>query len=948
MSLAAGTRLGPYEVLGLIGAGGMGEVYKAHDTRLDRTVAIKVLPPQFSADPDRRARFEREAKTIAGLTHPNICTLHDVGTHIPSGPLPLAPRPLPLSPVHYLVMELLPGETLAERLHKGPLPMEQALVVATEIADALAAAHKHGIIHRDLKPGNVMLTTSGAGRSGVTTAKLLDFGLAKLAGHGERPAPAGSATAPTMSAPVTAEGTILGTLQYMSPEQLEGKEADARTDLWALGAIFYEMLTRKRAFEGESQVSLIGNIMNAEPASLATVQPLTPPALERVVKKCLAKHPDDRWDTAHDVADELRWISQTSGTGALTDARPRRRLGLWMSLVGVGTLAGAMIGAGVMWMLRPAASGVSLARLSVDVSPAEDLNAGGTSSFWIPTPGGSRTALAWTPDGQALVFVGRRGGVQQLYTRRLDAAEARPLAGTEGAHVPAVSVDGEWVAFWANGAVRKVPVAGGPVMSLMSGLDRAPWGLVWDTRGRLFFGGEDGRIWVISAEGAPSTVTTVGEGQLAHTLPWPLPGGRALLYTVRRRSWSWGDDQIVAQSLATGARKVVLKDAADARYLPTGHLLFLRRGVLCAVPFDAERLEVRGPEVAVLDAVAQALTASNAFDITGAGQFAVAATGTLAWLPGPVAPHRDSVLVTVDRRGQISPLPAPVRSYGPSVRLSPDGRRLAVVVRSLTEAGVWICDLARGSLTLLAGGGEAVWPVWEPDGRRLLFDWLTDGRRTLAAQPADGTASPQVLVPGSWLNASSVTPDGRQMAAVHEPDGDILSVAVENGQARVQPLIQTPHYEGWAEFSPDGRWLAYGSDVSGRREVYVRSYPGPGPTEQVSIDGGQSPAWQSGGKELFFVSPRNPAGRWLMMAVDVDAGSARGIGRPRPLFEFDPADLKLVCAPGRCFDVAPGGQRFFAVQSRPAPPQPPVTHINLVLNWFEELKAKVPAARQAK
>ena len=954
-----GMMLGPYRILEKIGEGGMGEVYKARDTRLDRDVAIKILPAELGADPERRARFEREARAIASLAHPHICTLYDIGESVPASPspesgVPLAtPKPGSVGageggspvPVHYLVMEHLTGETLAERVRRGPLSLAQALDIAAQIAEALDAAHKHGIVHRDLKPGNVMLTTGGAGRSGVTSAKLLDFGLAKLTGHGERPVLAGDATAPTMTAPITARGTILGTLQYMAPEQLEGKEADARTDLWALGAILHEMVTGRRAFEGESQMSLIGNIMNAEPAGLATLQPLTPPALERVVRKCLAKHPDDRWDTAHDVADELRWIRETSGAGVVTPVPPRRRRGLRMALPVVGGLAMALAGAGLMWLLRPVQPRSAVVRSTLEVLPAEDLNAGGTSSFWIPTPGGSRTALTFTPDGQALVFVGRQGRVQQLYVRRLDAAEARPLAGTEGAEVPAVSADGQWVGFWANGAVRKVPLAGGPVMSLRSGLVRPPWGLVWDTRGGLLFGGEDGRIWVIPAEGPPSTVTTLGEGQLAHTLPWPLPDGRALLYTVRRRSWSWGDEQIVAQSLATGARKVVVKDAADARYLPTGHLLFLRRGVLSAVPFDAERLEVRGPEVAVLDAVAQALTASNAFDITGAGQFAAAATGSLAWLANPVVLLSDAALVTVDRRGQVSPLPAPVRSYGPSVRLSPDGRRLAVVIRSLTEAGVWIYDLARGSLTLLAGGGETVSPIWSPDGRRLLFDWLTDGRRALAAQPADGTASPQVLVPNSWLNASSVTPDGRQMAAVHEPDTDILSVAVENGQARVQPLIQTPHYEGWAEFSPDGRWLAYGSDVSGRREVYVRPYPGPGPTEQVSIDGGQSPAWHPGGNELFFVSPRNPAGMWSMMAVDVDAGSARGIGRPRLLFEFDPVELKLICAPMRCYDVAPDGQRFFAVQRRPTLPRPPVTHVNLILNWFEELKVKVPGGQ---
>ena len=416
-------------------------------------------------------------------------------------------------------MEHLSGETLAERVRRGPLSLAQALDLAAQIAEALDAAHKHGIVHRDLKPGNVMLTTGGAGRSGVTTAKLLDFGLAKAVdpnggrgfspgGHAgsQDPASMGLANSPTMTAPITERGTILGTLQYMAPEQLEGKEADARTDLWALGAILHEMVTGRRAFEGESSVSLIGAILEREPAPLATLQPLTPPSLERLVKKCLAKHPDDRWDTAHDVADELRWIAQTSGASspATTGVQPRRRRALRMALLVAGVLAGAMIGAGVMWRLRPVPVRSTVVRSTLEVLPAEALNAGGVGLTDIPTPGGSRTALTWTPDGQALVFVGRQGGLQQLYVRRLDAAEARPLAGTEGAQVPAVSPDGQWVGFWANGAVRKVPVAGGPVMSLMSGHDRPPWGLVWDIRGGLFFGRDDGRIWVIPAEGAAS------------------------------------------------------------------------------------------------------------------------------------------------------------------------------------------------------------------------------------------------------------------------------------------------------------------------------------------------------------------------------------------------------------------------------------------------------------
>ena len=398
MPLSPGARLGPYEIQAAIGAGGMGEVYRARDTRLDRTVAIKILPAELSADPERRVRFEREAKAIAGLNHPHICTLYDVSTH---------------EDTTFLVMEHLAGETLADRLLRGPVPHPQALDIAAQIADALDAAHKHGIIHRDLKPGNVMLTTSGGGRSGLTTAKLLDFGLAKLAAHGERAALAGGASVSTQAAPVTAEGTILGTLQYMAPEQLEGKEADARTDLWALGAILYEMLTGRRAFEGESQVSLIGNIMNAEPPALATTQPLTPPALDRVVTKCLAKHPDDRWDGAHDVADELRWIAHVISAGTVPGARGARAPGLRLAAVGAIALVIFAAGVALMWVLRPNAASVSLSHPSLDVYPADELNAGGSRPAFQFTPAGSRTAFAWTPDGLALVFVGRRDGVHQ-------------------------------------------------------------------------------------------------------------------------------------------------------------------------------------------------------------------------------------------------------------------------------------------------------------------------------------------------------------------------------------------------------------------------------------------------------------------------------------------------------------------------------------------------------
>jgi len=767
-----GTMLGPYEIQAKLGEGGMGEVYKARDTRLDRTVAIKILPAELSADPERRARFEREAKTIAGLTHPNICTLYDVGDHNGST---------------YLVMEHLPGETLA------------------------------------------------------------------------------------------------------------------------------------------------------------TLQPLTPPLLDRLVRQCLAKSPGDRPDTAHDVANDFRWIRQSSGATAATDARRPQRWHLRMALLvaGLVVVAGGA-GAGVMWLLGPSPSRASLVRTELPVRPAEAVNAGGVLPVFLPTPGGSRTALTWTPDGQALVFVGRLGGVQQLFMRRLDAADARPIAGTEGAQVPAVSADGQWVAFWANGAIRKVRLDGGPVMDL-SGLFRPPRGLTWDGSGRLYFGNEtDGRIWAIPAEGAPTAVTTPVEAE-KHGLPWPLPEGQALLYTVRKRRWSWGDEEVVAQSLATGERRVVLKDAADARCLPTGHLVFLRRGQLFAVPFDAGRLEARGSPVAILDGVAQALTGGSLNDITGAGQFAVAMTGTLAWVAAPPASYPDRLLVSVDRLGRVSRLAgAPVRSYGPVVRVSPEGRQLVVTVQTLTEAGVWIYDMGRGTLKLLAGGGDALFCLWSPDGQRLVFDWVAEGRYSVAIQPADAVTPMREL--SSGLVPSSFTPEGQRLAAVR--GRDIVMVPAGGGEAPTPFLAQAPpRSAAYPVFSADGRWLAYASDASGRFEVYVRPYPAPGPAEPVSLEGGWCPAWNPTMRELFFLSLTDQAGMIRMMAVEFAPGSPPRIGRPRLLFEFAERDLPLRGSPVRRYDVAPDGQRFYAVTDQTPQTPPAVTHINLVLNWFEELKAKVPATK---
>jgi serine/threonine-protein kinase len=619
------------------------------------------------------------------------------------------------------------------------------------------------------------------------------------------------------------------------------------------------------------------------------------------------------------------------------------------TFVGLGGLLLFAAGLGVMWLMRPVPSWASMAGLGLAVQPADEVNGGGYNEApeAVLTPGGSRTAFAWTPDGQSLVFAGRKDGLQQLYVRRLDAAAATPLAGTAGAQVPAVSPDGRWVAFWAGRAIKKVPLGSGPVMELMSGVPEPPWGMAWGPAGDLFFGNSDRCIWVIPPTGASHAVTAAGADELSHRLPWPLPGGHALLYTVRKRLWTWGDEAVVVQALPTGRPKVLIENAADARYVPTGHLVFLRQGTLFAVPFDVDRLEVRGAPVAVLAPVAQALTAANVFDITGAGQFAVSSRGTLAWVTNPAVPDLSSQVVKVGRGGEVSPLPASPRNVG-AVRLSRDGRLLALEVGTRSGIGIWIYDVDRGSLHPVMREGEAQWCAWSPDGR-LFFGWLRDGRRSVAAIPAnsDGSARPQVFLSAPYVFPASFTPGG-DLIGVRD-DREIVSLSAQNGHARVEPLNQTGQAAGWPELSPDGRWLVYGASladgaasVTARAEVFVRSYPNPGQAIPVSVGGGRDPAWNPNGRELFYATLLDRSGRGSMMAVDFTPGTPPRLGPPRRLFDFEDSELAFGCSPLRCYSVAPDGRHFYTAQYPKLPPPRLVTHIGIVPNWLEELKAKVP------
>ena len=615
MPLSSGVRLGPYEILDALGAGGMGEVYRARDTRLGRDVAVKILPAEFSADPVRKQRFEREAKTISSLNHPHICVLHDVGSQ---------------DGISYLVMECVEGETLAKRLEKGPLPLEQVLKYGMQIADALDKAHRSGVVHRDLKPGNIMLTSTGA--------KLLDFGLAKPVAALTNVATLTAAV--TQSSPMTEQGAIVGTFQYMSPEQVEGKELDGRSDIFSLGAVLYEMLTGQRAFQGKSQLSVASAILEKDPSPIGTVKPLTPLSLDHAIRRCLAKDPEERWQTARDLALEIKWLAESSSHASLRSSAPARSLrARW----------GGAIVWGAVSLLLVAVSGLVVLNFKRSPPPLR------VSRFTITLPPGQQLAgldggpaVALSPDGTYLAYVARKGGAQLLYLRPIDSLDARPISGTEDAVCP-FSPDGQWLGFFAGNKVKKVSVNGGPAQTL--GDVPMGRGASWSEKGMIAFAPtNNSSLRQMSDTGGTSQpVTHFNKGEVGHRWPDFMPGGKALLFAAAATNFNWNHAQVVVQSLATGERRNLIQEATNPHYATSGHLIYAQGASLVVAPFDVERLATTGAGVPVVEGVLQSTN-------TGAAQYSISAAGSLAYVPGNVV-SAQSTLVWVSRNGIEQPMP---------------------------------------------------------------------------------------------------------------------------------------------------------------------------------------------------------------------------------------------------------------------------------------------------
>jgi Tol biopolymer transport system component len=893
MPLPAGTELGTHKILALIGVGGMGEVYKAHDTKLRRDVAIKVLPESFARDADRLARFRREAQLLASLNNPNIATIYNIEDS---------------NNTTYLVMELVPGETLAERIKRdGAVPVEESLTIAKQIAEALEAAHEKGIIHRDLKPANVKLTPEGK-------VKVLDFGLAKAFAGDTSTEDIGNS--PTLSMAATMQGVILGTAAYMSPEQAKGKAVDKRTDIWAFGAVLYELLTGKVAFHGEDVGDILAAVVMKEPAFDALPANISP-SIRVLLQRCLRKDRRQRTPDAATIRIEIEDAIAAPKDSGTAQAAPASTSKLWLAVA-----AALIVLLGVTsWALWRATRPVerSLVRLDVDLGP--DVSLG--------SPRGTDTILS--PDGTRIVYVSQN----RLFTRRLDQPNATELAGTQGAIEPFFSPDGQWVAFFTAGKVQKISVEGGSAITLCN--TGTGMGGSW---------GEDGNIIAVlnttgglsripSAGGPPTPVTDLQSGETSHRWPQILPGGKAVLFTASASNTAFDAANIEVMSLADHRWKTLVRGGTFGRYLPSGHLVYVNRGTLFAVPFDVDRLEVHGTPAPVLDQVGYNAAA-------GSAQLDFSQTGTLIYRSGGAG----GGLLTIawlDGAGKAQPLLAKPGNYGrPS--MSPDGQRLALDVTEGSGTDIWAYDWQRDTMTRLTFAGNVDGPVWSPDGRYIAFQ-ASEG---MSVTRSDGSGKPQPLTQSKNIQSPwSFTPDGKRLAffEISPVTGYALwTVPLESDGAglhagKPEVFLQTAANERFPSFSPDGRWMAYASNESGTYQVYVRAFPDKGGKWQISNSDGVYPIWSRNGHELFFETLDNH----IMVAAYTVKGDSFVADKPRMWSEKQiGGSVNAV----RNVDLAPDGKRIVALMPvETAEGQKAQSHVTFLMNFSDELRRKVPVGK---
>ncbi|MGA7791752.1 MAG: protein kinase [Candidatus Acidiferrales bacterium] len=908
MPLPAGTKLGSYTVTVQIGAGGMGEVYQAHDIKLGRDVAIKVLPEAFAHDPEKLSRFQREAKLLASLNHPNIATIH--GLEDSNG-------------TSYLVMELVPGENLAERVRRdGEVPVEEALTIAKQIAEALEAAHEKGIIHRDLKPANVKLTPEGK-------VKVLDFGLAKAFAGDTSTEDMGNS--PTLSMAATMQGVILGTAAYMSPEQAKGKAVDKRTDIWAFGAVLYELLTGKPAFHGEDVGDILASVVKTEPDWTALPENISP-SIRVLLQRCLRKDRRQRTPDAAILRIEIEDVIAAPKDSGAADAFPATKI--WHNRLAWPVIAGVLaliaIASTIGFVLR-APKAQSPLRLSAEIGADASLyTTFGTSV--ILSPDGTRLALVATGADQK----------QRIYVRALDQLQATALSGTENARDPFFSPDGQWIGFFADGKLKKISVQGGAAATLCDAANDR--GGSWGDDGTIAFvpDNQGALSKVPSAGGTPQPLTTLDKQLGEFTERWPqvLPGSKAVLYTSHSHLNNYDDADVVVYSIASGQRKTVLHGGFYARYLPSGHLVYMHEGRLFAAFFDLKRLEVIGQSAPILEDVVVG-------GFYGTAQFSVSETGNLAYVAG-LNGDRNVSVYWMDREGKLAPLrEAPGDYFNPA--FSPDGKRLALDISDGKRRDIWVYEWERDTLTRLTFAGEANQaPLWTPDGKRIVYSSQDkNGIPNLWWIRSDGAGDAQRLAESkSPQYAASWQPDGKVLAFTennHATGNIIMTLPVEGDEksgwkpGEPKPFVNRAFIEGDPTFSPDGRWLAYQSNESGILEVYVQPFPGPGGKWQISNGSGTVPKWSRNGKELFYRTPDNK----IMVVTYTASRDSFQAGKPQL---WSPGQFTDRGGPSN-FDLHPDGKRFAVLKTPGTEQNAAVNHVSFVFNFFDELRRKVPVGK---
>ena len=915
MTLIPGTRLGVFEIVALVGAGGMGEVYRARDTRLGRDVALKVLPDLFAKDADRLSRFQREAQLLACLNHPNIAAIH--GLEDANG-------------VRALVLELVHGETLADRLQRGPMPVAEVVAVARQIADALEAAHEQGVIHRDLKPANVKISPDG-------TVKVLDFGLAKAL----ESAPAASQLthSPTLSLAGTFAGMILGTAAYMSPEQAKGLPADQRSDIFSFGCVVFEMLSGRQAFHADTATEMLAAVLLREP-DLQALPADIHPRLSELVRRCLDKNPRRRWQAIGDVRFELDAIaadpsglthrSSTAATPATARSRPNVA---W--LIATAAIVGAAAIGATRWTTKPA-DAPAVVRFSIALPEDQSL-------LRLPAP-----ALALSPDGTKLVYAANR----QLFVRSMSDMTPRPIPGTAlDVTSPFFSPDGQWIGFFAfqDLTIKKIAVTGGAAFTVCKAEPIA--GADWQGDHIVFAQPVSGIMRVSANGGEPETIARVANDEAAFG-PRLIDRGTAVLYTVSRSGQGfdrWDRAQIVVERIGSGQRKVVVRGGSDARYLPTGHLVYALASSVLAIPFDLKTGETKGGPVPVVESV---MRVPNSATQMGIAHFATSATGALVYVPGTAnGPAGPKLLSFVDRDGKTQPIALPAQMYV-HPRLSPDGTQIAVGTDDGRDANVWVYDRKNpgASLRRLTFGGRNRYPIWSPDGRYITFQSDREGDAAIFRQLANGSGAAERLTkpdadaqhePESW------SPDGKTLSFnnISGANQGVWTVGLDGDR---KPVVFADSTENTVEkhsvFSPDGHWIAYMaapvSTIAVNTEVFVQPFPVTDAKYQVSTGGGRTPRWSADGKALFYHEPATNR----FFVVDVRTTPSLSFGRPTPL----PIEGTIHPLAQRNYDVTPDGRELLVVVSatpRQAESARTTQQINVVFNWFEELQARAPATK---